>query len=147
MEYNSHFLILSSVRRKTSPVQENHCKMLCFKGANFGWASEVSKSSRTAAVLRGKERSVPSPNRGCDISSPLCHAFPNVSFMQWVLSRGASPPWGHSGSQWGLFCCHHDGVDTAAFIRYKSGIPRDSLLTRDSHHIPHDFQTSSLTSV
>lgn len=57
LEYNSHFLVLSSLRRKTSPVQENHCNLLCFKGTNFGWASEVSSCLEQSRVLRGKERS------------------------------------------------------------------------------------------
>lgn len=110
LEYNSHFLILSCVRRKTSPVQENHCNMLCFKGANFGWASEVSRFLEQPCVLREKERSVPSPNRGCGIWSPLCYAFQNVSFVRGGFIKGrARPPLGYLGSQWGLFCCHHDG--------------------------------------
>lgn len=67
---NSLFLILSSLRRKTSPVQENHRNMLCFKGANFGRASEVSRFLVWSRILKGKERSTPFLHRGWDSCSP-----------------------------------------------------------------------------
>lgn len=147
MEYNSHFLILSSVRRKTSPVQENHCKMLCFKGANFGWTSEVSRVLERPLFSEGKREASLHPTEAV---ASRAH-FVMLSQMSHSCNgfyRGEQVLFGDTQEVSGVFSVVTMMAWTlTAFIRYESGIPRDSLLTRDSHHIPHDFQTSSLTSV